>query len=112
MILYKYYGYSAGLTALLSEKLGFRCPNYFNDPLELSFPIDQSDPKAIQLAQGLEVLRESVVILSLTQTPLDPLMWAHYGEEHKGFVIGYDISDPFLNSSDYNLVTADEGAVT
>jgi hypothetical protein len=112
MVLYKYYGYKAGLAALRSRKLGFRCPNDFNDPLELSFPGDKSDSTGQPLTQALEVLRKWVVILSLTETPMDPLMWAHYGEEHKGFVIGYDISDPFLNSSDYNLITADDGTVT
>jgi Protein of unknown function (DUF2971) len=112
MILYKYYGYKAGLAALRSRKLGFRCPNEFNDPLELSFPGDKSDSTGQPLAQALEVLRKWVVILSLTKTPTDPLMWAHYGEEHRGFVIGYDISDPFLSSSDYNLITVDDGTVT
>ena len=112
MILYKYYGYKAGLAALRSRKLGFRCPNYFNDPFELSFPIEESDSIGQQLKQALKVLREWVVILSLTETPMDPLMWAYYGDQHKGFVIGYDVSCPFLNSLEYNLITVDEGAVT
>jgi Ca2+-binding EF-hand superfamily protein len=40
MRLYKYYGYDAGLAALESQRLGFRCPKDFNDPLELSFPFE------------------------------------------------------------------------
>ena len=111
MILYKYYGYKAGLAALRSRKLGFRCPNYFNDPFELSFPVQKSDSIGQQLKQALKVLRGWVVILSLTETPMDPLMWAHYGDEHRGFVIRYDVSCPFLRSLDYNLITVDEGAV-
>jgi len=112
MIVYKYYGYKAGLAALRSRKLGFRCPNYFNDPFELSFPVEESDLSGQQLNQTLKVLRKWVVILSLTETPMDPLMWAHYGDEHKGFAIGYDVSCPFLNSVKYNLITANEGLVT
>ncbi|UTY87579.1 DUF2971 domain-containing protein (plasmid) [Acinetobacter baumannii] len=23
-------------------------------------------------------------------------MWAHYGDEHKGFVIGYEVETPFF----------------
>ena len=112
MPLYKYYGYEAGLAALKSQRLGFRCPKNFNDPLELSFPIEDSSPKAGQFARALDTLRDWVVILSLTQTPTDSLMWAHYGEEHKGFVIGYNTSDPFLSSPHYNLITVDDGAVS
>ena len=112
MRLYKYYGYEAGLAALRSQRLGFRRPNDFNDPLELSFPIDDSSPSGMQLARALNVLREWVVILSLTETPTDALMWTHYGDEHRGFVVGYDMSDPFLSSPEYNLITVDNGAVT
>lgn len=112
MPLYKYYGYEAGLAALRSQRLGFRCPNHFNDPLELSFPTEDSNPRAEQLTHALGVLREWVVILSLTQTPTDSLMWAHYGEDHQGFVIGYDTSDPFLSSPRYNLIPVDDGTVT
>src|SRR5690606_33927290 len=30
-------------------------------------------------------------IYSLSKTPLDELLWAHYANSHKGFCIGYDI---------------------
>src|SRR5229473_1978376 len=112
MPLYKYYGYDAGLAALRSQQLGFRCPKHFNDPLELSFPTGDSNPRTEQLVHALDVLRDWVVILSLTETPTDSLMWAHYGEDHKGFVIGYDTSDPFLSSPDYNLIPVGDGTVT
>lgn len=111
MRMYKYYGYEAGLAALKSQRLGFRSPKYFNDPLELSFPIEDPSPNGEQLKRALDVLRKWVVILSLTETPMDPLMWAYYGEGHRGFVIGYNTSEPFLSSPEYNLITAGEGAV-
>jgi hypothetical protein len=38
-------------------------------------------------------------------------MWAHYGEDHSGFVIGYDVSDPFLSSEEYNLIPVSAGDV-
>lgn len=111
MILYKYYGADAGLAALQSGKLGFRCPNYFNDPFGCSFPIENTDRRAASLKNTLATMREQVVILSLTKTPLDPLMWTHYGDEHRGFVIGYDVSCPFLDSAKYNLITVSDGSV-
>jgi hypothetical protein len=112
MPLYKYYGYDAGLAALRSQQVGFRSPRHFNDPLELSFPTGDSNPRAEQLVHTLDILRNWVVILSLTETPTDSLMWAHYGEDHKGFVIGYDTSNPFLSSPDYNLIPVGDGTVT
>ena len=36
MILYKYYNFNAGKSALESERVGFRTPTYFNDPFEAS----------------------------------------------------------------------------
>ena len=38
LILYKYYGFNSGESALESERLGFRTPTHFNDPFEASEP--------------------------------------------------------------------------
>lgn len=113
MILYKYYGFESGLSALKSGKLGFRVPAYFNDPFELSFLSNGSgDEKKIStLHKKLEELSQSVVILSLTRAHDNPLMWAHYGKEHEGFVIGYDVNTDFLTSHQLNLIPVDDGDV-
>ncbi|TPG75907.1 DUF2971 domain-containing protein [Pseudomonas mandelii] len=113
MVLYKYYGFNSGLSALKSSLLGFRTPGYFNDPFELSYldNAEGSDLKLTHMQTRLKNFRESVVILSLTRTPLNPLMWAHYAEEHKGFVIGYQVDTPFLKSRDFNLIPIDGGDV-
>jgi len=113
LILYKYYGYNAGLAALRNSQLGFRTPKDFNDPFELTFLSNAQGPysKLSTLQYEIEELKSSVVILSLTRTPLNPLMWAHYGKEHEGFVIGYETNDRFLTSKDYSLVTVDDGDV-
>ncbi len=113
MILYKYYGFGAGLSALRSSQLGFRTPKDFNDPFELTFLSNATGPdaKLSRLESEIERLKSSVAILSLTRTPLNPLMWAHYGQEHTGFVIGYETNDKFLTSKEYNLVPVDDGDV-
>lgn len=113
MILYKYYGFEAGLSALKSRRLGFRIPAYFNDPFELSFLSNGSgdERKISTLHQKLEELSESVVILSLTRAHDNPLMWAHYGKEHEGFVIGYDVNTEFLTSPQLNIIPVDDGDV-
>jgi hypothetical protein len=108
MILYKYYGFKSGLAALKSQCLGFREPSYFNDPFELSALSHISDSDVLK---KLNEIRESVVILSLTRTPVNPLMWAHYGDEHRGFVVGYNVDTSFFQDPEFSLVTIDEGDV-
>ena len=109
MILYKYYGFNAGIAALGSQKLGFREPRYFNDPFELSYLDNSEDSNFV--VNKIEQLKKSLVILSLTRTPYNPLMWAHYGDEHRGFVIGYDIENEFFQSDDFNVISVNDGDV-
>lgn len=109
MILYKYYGFNSGLAALRSQKLGFREPRYFNDPFELSY-LDNADDQNF-ISGKISELKKSLVILSLTRTPHNPLMWTHYCEDHKGFVIGYDVDDDFFLSDKYNIISANNGAL-
>lgn len=109
MILYKYYSANAGLTALNSSRLGFRVPTKFNDPFELSglsntFGYDR-------IKDQVEMLMESVVILPLTRSPLNPLMWAHYGVNHTGFVLGYDVTIPLLTDESLNIIPVQNGDV-
>ncbi|HUU41604.1 MAG TPA: DUF2971 domain-containing protein [Desulfatiglandales bacterium] len=106
MILYKYYSYDAGIAALKDGKLVFRRPSKFNDPFEFTLLSNSRGMK--QIISGL---KESVVVLSLTRIHDNPLMWAHYGQEHTGFVIGYKVEDPFLKSKKYNIIPVDQGDV-
>lgn len=113
MRLYKYYSFDSGLAAIKSRKYGFRRPTNFNDPFELSFFSNSKEygSEKSQLHSTIDQIRQSVVILSLTRTPKNPLMWAHYGQDHKGFVIGYDVNDRFLKSYKYNVIPVDDGEV-
>jgi hypothetical protein len=44
-----------------------------------------------------EALSRSVGILSLTEVPDDPIMWAHYAESHRGILVGFDEKHVFFN---------------
>lgn len=112
-ILYKYYSYSGGKAALRSQNLGFRKPEFFNDPFELTALSNSVGPVGKQetLKARIDQLKDQVAILCLTRSAFNPLMWAHYADQHQGFVIGYDVSGPFLNSPDYNLISVDSGDV-
>lgn len=39
----------------------------------------------------------NIGILSLTKTPENLLMWAHYANSHQGFILEFDINHPFFN---------------
>jgi len=40
---------------------------------------------------------QSVGIFSLTEDPVNPLMWSHYASEHYGIVVEFDDNDPWFN---------------
>jgi Protein of unknown function (DUF2971) len=44
-----------------------------------------------------EALNRGVGILSLTEVPDEPLMWAHYAESHRGILLGFDEEHAFFN---------------
>ncbi|MGB0085712.1 MAG: DUF2971 domain-containing protein [Rhodomicrobiaceae bacterium] len=106
-LIYKYYGFHAGLTALENHTLGFRNPDQFNDPLESQLWLRQND---IEL-NCLGLLKEAIGVLSMTLNPLNPLMWSHYAEEHRGIVIGYDITDPIFGPQRDTVISAASGKV-
>lgn len=106
MILYKYYGFNSGKSALESERMGFRIPTQFNDPFEASVVEGKSFTK-----DRIRKTLNNVAVLSLTRNPLNSLMWAHYGDEHRGFVIGYDVEIPFFKCKVSNLIPVHKGNV-
>ncbi|CAI3799072.1 DUF2971 domain-containing protein [Rheinheimera sp. MM224] len=113
MILYKYYSFESGIKALESKLLGFRVPLYFNDPFELSW-FDSIHPEYHydrDLQLNIQSLKSQVVILSLSRSFSNPLMWAHYGSSHEGIVIGYDVSQSYLSSRERNIISVSSGDV-
>lgn len=112
MTLYKYYAYGGGLAAIDSRQYGFREPRHFNDPFEFTYLLGTSSgSKAGSVEQIIADLRERVCVLCLTRSNVNPLMWAHYADSHRGFVVEYDVDDEFLTSPVYNLVPVQEGVV-
>jgi hypothetical protein len=47
-------------------------------------------------------LRDSVVVLSLTENANNLLMWAHYAADHTGFAVGFCSGHEFFNSAGSN----------
>lgn len=118
MILYKYYSFDAGMKAIASKQLGFRKPKEFNDPFELTaFSAvveeklsDDTDDCGV-ITPWVDSVADQVVICSLTRSPINPLMWSHYGNDHRGIVVGYDVDVPLLTQGDSMLIPVQEGSV-
>ncbi|SMY16294.1 DUF2971 domain-containing protein [Photobacterium aquimaris] len=118
MILYKYMSFEAAKSVLKNNSLGFANPKTFNDPFELEagYPIEGDNPLQNMLS-GISnwgkryIWADTSGVLSLTRNPLNPLMWAHYADEHKGVVIGINVKKAGFLDSQKCLIPAQFGNV-
>lgn len=99
MILYKYVSHEVGMKIIQNCSVGFTRPEHFNDPFEVEaayHSVQGENPIGVmnntQRSIKKSIWKKTTGILSLTRQPLNPLMWAHYGCEHKGMVVGIDSS--------------------
>lgn len=67
-------------------------------------PMHQQHPGATfaidNNAVGRAYYASNFGILSLTETPDNLLMWSHYGDSHKGVVLGFDEAHPFFRGAE------------
>ena len=118
MIIYKYV---SRLDIIENASIRFSQAGALNDPFETtpcysefrehmlqtlaeknggSIPLDMV-PNLMPTIDGVlssvsETLGNYFVILSLTKTNNNGLMWAHYANSHKGYVIGFDSENSFF----------------
>lgn len=118
MILYKYVSWEAGKKILQGSCLGFSQTMHFNDVFEgpvypeVKTPIvgDNVFGQLRQMAKQ-SAWAENTGVLSLTRTPINPLMWAHYADQHRGMVIGVNLIEAGLTDETTNLIPAQYGSV-
>lgn len=56
----------------------------------------------LQLSESMSIIQSELSdlgILSFSEDFNNPLMWAHYADEHKGMVIEFDFNEPFFMDS-------------
>ena len=124
MIVYKYL-HPDRIDVLKNSKIRFTQPDALNDPFE-SFPSFQKykaikeeevkseykrasneeidserltrilTPFKAELENIRNTFGDSLAILSLTKKNNNGLMWSHYGDSYKGFVIGFDSDCDFF----------------
>lgn len=118
MILYKYVPFGVGEHILENKAVLFAQPKTFNDPFDIpSYPDEPtSDPASAIFARvhtmGKNAIwAENTGILSLTRTPANALMWAHYADKHQGMVVGIDVEIAGFTDESKNLIPAQYGSV-
>ncbi|MCX4113271.1 DUF2971 domain-containing protein [Aeromonas hydrophila] len=97
--LYKYTR-NFGVDFFKKPKVKLSNPSYLNDPFEseacdnlINVISENKMPLRYSKADIRELTNEvmkSYGIFSLSETPRNPLMWAHYANEHRGICIGYN----------------------
>ncbi|WP_038176339.1 DUF2971 domain-containing protein [Vibrio pacinii] len=101
-LVYKYRSFSdRALEILINQELWLATPASLNDPFDCQIEyaslfeagmsefnistsaLDSFTEASHQVVQNLRVL-------SLSNSELNPLLWAHYAESHRGFCLGFD----------------------
>lgn len=88
--LYKYYSYSNCMEEMFAPvrnmTLRYGNPNSFNDPYDCYI--------AAKLDGEIQPIRSAgIYVCSLTTSFDDIFMWSHYGSNHEGFVVEYDVKE-------------------
>jgi len=115
LILYKYVSFKTAKDILESSSIGFTCVEDFNDPFE-STNFGFSDDGDVSPRLGTRACKNNFSrkysVLSLTRNPLNSLMWSHYGDSHRGVVIGIDVKEAQLDSENTFSIPIQFGEVT
>jgi len=114
MRLYKYVGMGALKAILRTSTLGFSKPHLLNDPFDGPNSPDVPDYGVFgSITAQIKNLAwsDNTAICSLTRTMKNALMWAHYGDSHKGAAIEIDAAACGFFDPATNLVPAHLGSV-
>ena len=107
---YKYRSFDINsLSALIKDSLWFSNPKEFNDPFEFRLRPPLEDIKnnlescgvtfnekelkqlGIDYLSVFDPLKQNKAICCFSQEPDNILLWAHYGQEHRGFCLQFDV---------------------
>lgn len=102
MRLYYYTAKQWGMKSLWEKRLKIAEYADLNDPFEL-LPFRQTDKEArAHIKVVVRTLSNGHGVLCFSESWRSTLMWAHYGDKHKGMCLGFEIEDgPHLTKIDY-----------
>jgi hypothetical protein len=88
---YKFLDAHFGLRSLTEKRLKISTLQDLNDPFELS-PYDLSNPPdRMAMRQYLREMTARYGLLCFSSDWKDPVIWAHYGDKHRGICLGFEI---------------------
>ena len=118
MILYKFTSLDTAYRIVNSARIGFSRPSYFNDPFDrpIATPIPTEEPisgmfAAIGATIKSHIWEQKTAVLSLTRSPSNMLMWAHYADAHSGAVLEIDATTAKFVDTRTNMIPAQFGSV-
>lgn len=96
MRVYYYTAQEYALSNIINERLKISLFDELNDPFEL-LGVELSD-KEFQTAfkAGRDAVAKKFGIISFSKDWNNPLLWAHYGDKHKGICLGFDVDDSLI----------------
>ena len=114
MRLYKYMSLDSLRAVLKHGAIGFSRPADLNDPFDWPTAPDVQDYGlfgALTASMKGSIWARYMGICSLTRTATNSLMWAHYGDKHRGAVIEIDVDAAGFLDVETNAVPAHFGSV-
>lgn len=79
-------------------KLKFTPPDNFNDPYdcmaEINFEDVPNEYHEILQKHFSDAIRANLAVTCFNNNPLNMLMWSHYAQSHKGFLVEFKIPHP------------------
>ena len=102
MRLYYYTAKQWGMKSLWEKRLKIAEYGDLNDPFEL-LPFSQTDQEERKhINQIVSVLSNGHGVLCFSASWMSTLMWAHYGDKHKGMCLGFEVEEgPQLTRIEY-----------
>jgi hypothetical protein len=101
MRLYKFLDKRFGLRALHERRLKTARLTGMNDPFEM-LPFDHSDRVSrLAVEMMLAELDERAGWLCFSRTWTNPVVWAHYADQHRGLCLAFDVPDGFCQPITY-----------
>jgi hypothetical protein len=101
MRVYYYTTEEFALSNIINERIKVSLLDDLNDPFEF-LGVDLSDKEfRTAFKAGRDAAAKEAGIISFSKDWQNPLMWAHYGDKHKGICLGFDIDDSHIKEVTY-----------
>jgi len=89
---------------------GTSCNFEINEELFSGYEVEKElflDKTQAKFQMITETLKKSTFISAFTSVINSPIMWSHYGDNHKGFALEYSFDNNIFMPSRYNVINVD-----